>query len=197
MTGLEIKSEIASYLRFERQMPLVCFEADYQDIIAITKSREEIWVEVKASISDLVSDRRKSFHQRQCAKRNLPLFRGRGARLVDAPAWLLDYAVRREPNRYYFAVSNEIADKAQQKIEAFFPWAGLLVAWPHARVFAGHTTTVRRDAEQFHKNRVSIERISELVKAQSASLANIAAKFARYASVHTNGKKATFATTTT
>jgi len=173
-TAIQMKAEIASYLRFTRAMPLVAFELDKQDIVAIGNSRHEIWVEIKVSIADLVSDRRKAFHQAMCEKRSLPLFTGRAAQRPGT--WFF----RNFPNRFYFGVPDEIHEKALTKIQTFFPWAGLLVSMPiNTHGFAGHRTRVAKDADLLQGEKVSIQRISALVKAQSASLANLAAKCAR------------------
>ena len=175
MNSTEVKAEIASYLRFLRQYDLVLVEQLEQDVIAVDKSRRAIWVEVKVSISDLVRDREKPFHQRMCQERGLPLWKA--ATLTPAPSWINEH----RPQRFYFAMPADLVEKAKPKIEEFYPWAGLFSvhATPPNRRFFGHGIECARKADKVHDEKVSDEHFAALVKCQSASLANVYAKLAR------------------
>lgn len=172
MTSIEIRANVACYLRFARGMPLVCFECDDQDVIAVTKSRQEIWVEVKASLGDLRADCRKRFHRR--------MREHKGISIPDPHRWLPEWP-KYMPQRFYFAMAQPLCDQAAKIIAEHYPWAGLLsVVRPSSRArLWGHTTSVAVDAEQIHTLRVSVDRVHNLVVAQSASLANLAAHYAR------------------
>lgn len=181
MNAIEVKAEVASYLRFVRQYQLVCVEQMEQDVIAVDGNRRMIWVEVKVSIADLVRDRGKTFHQRMCQERERPLFRSE--RLGEAPSWLNQV----RPTRFHFAMPAELIEKALPKIEDFFPWAGLLSVRPTRGRFFGHGVGSVRQAETVHDEQLEVKRVESLVKCQSASLANIYAKYARLQKRVTDG----------
>ena len=175
MNSTEVKAEIANYLRFVRQYELVCVEQMDQDVIAVDGRRRMIWVEVKVSISDLMRDREKTFHQRMCQERGLPLWKA--STLLPAPSWLYQY----HPTRFYFAMPADLVEKAKPKIEEMFPWAGLLSVGetPRRRKFMGHYVACVRKADKIHDEQLEVKRVESLVKCQSASLANVYAAFAR------------------
>ena len=171
MNSIDVKAEVASYLRFVRQYPLVCVEQMNQDVIAVDRRRRMIWVEVKVSIGDLLRDRKKTFHQMMRHKRGLPLWEG-ARHVVTVSGWFC-------PVRFYFAIPGELVEKAKPKIEEMFPWAGLFSVGATRGRFFGHRVTCARNAEQIHDEQLEVKRVESLIKCQSASLANIYAKYSR------------------
>ena len=66
MTSLEVKTAVASYLRYQRQCLLVSFERgpddyalEYPDVLAVTDDMRLLEVEVKISVSDFRNDSKK------------------------------------------------------------------------------------------------------------------------------------------
>jgi len=114
----QIKAAVASYYRYERQCPVVAFETNSQlegwagelaDVLVLDKNRQLIEIEVKLSISDLKRDVKKLKHQafRNTVKSNT--------------------MIRRMPTHlFYFAVPQEIANKAKPICDEFFPYAGIM-----------------------------------------------------------------------
>jgi hypothetical protein len=172
MNAIEVKAEVASYLRFVRQYDLIAFEAFNQDILAVDGRRRLMWVEVKVSIGDLLNDRKKMFHQTVRASRGLELFKQGRPYLGHMQSWSF-------PARFFFAVPAEMAEKAHKKILELYPWAGLLSVGITYGGWLGHRVECLRKAEHIHDRKLQPKTLINLVRCQSASLANIYGKFAR------------------
>ena len=174
MNSTDVKAEVACYLRFVRQYALVFIEQFDQDLVAVDGRRRVMWVEVKVSISDLMNDRRKRFHQNVRLMRELPLFGGRNAQR----AYMRYFEWELAPARFFFAVPDEIAEEAHKRIIRHFPWAGLISVkkTPVNRLYLGHCITVMRKAEHIHDRKLNVKAVIRLVKAQSASLAHAYAR---------------------
>jgi hypothetical protein len=190
MNSIEVKAEIAAYLRFVRQYDLIAFEAFNQDILAVDGRRRLMWVEVKVSIADLLNDRKKPLHQSMRHRRGLPPYSTvRGLARAGALAYTGQWHLA--PARFFFAVPSDIADKAHKKILELYPWAGLLSVTPSRGPWLGHLVICMRKAEHIHDRKLQTKSLVNLVRCQSASLANIYAKFARLKKGAPNGCQAT------
>ncbi|SRR6266566_2636807 len=166
MNSLQMKAEIAAYWRFKRQMPLVAVEALNEDVIVITRGRKLYVIEIKVSVSDLRRDIDKPKHAAIRDRVGLPLFDQMRPRYGSVP------------NAFYFAIPQEIADKAEKVIEELYPYAGLLISNDYNRIL-GHGTYVKRPAQDLNTEKLTLQKIVYYVKAQSASLANAYAHLAR------------------
>lgn len=105
----ELKILAMCYWRFNRGCPIVAMEYKYgnADVLAVTKDGVVIETEVKVSIRDLKRDRAKLKHWDM--KRDTPFTRA---------------------HYFFFAVPEDIKEKAQAVIEDNFGYAGLLVVKP-------------------------------------------------------------------
>lgn len=108
-----IKAAVASYWRYTRQCPLVALEANSMleafndggqaDVLAVTKQRYLIEVEVKLSLSDFRRDRNKMKHRN---------FR--------------DGLVKYPTRLFYFAVPRGVANKVSFLCDQLYPYAGVI-----------------------------------------------------------------------
>ena len=172
MNATEVKAEQAAYWRFTRQMPVVAVEALDEDVLVVSKSRQLFVIEVKIGIADMRQDRLKPKHADIRKVLGLPL-------LEKQHSWYSDpVKYGRVPNYFYFAVPVEILDKAAKVRDELYPYAGLIVTKMPYGKFLGKSSEVFRKADQIHKNKLGLKAISHIVKAQSASLANIYGHFA-------------------
>lgn len=172
MNATEVKAEQASYWRFIRQMPIVAVEALDEDLLVVSKARQLYVIEVKVSIADMRQDRLKHKHADIRNVLGLPLLDRQRSYHSDP----LRYGM--VPNYFYFAVPNEIADKAAEIRDKFYPYAGLIrTGLPHGS-FLGRSSVIRTQAQRIHGNKLGIKTVSHIVKAQSASLANVYGHFA-------------------
>lgn len=166
-----MKAELLAYWRYVRQHPIVGVEVFDQDVMSVTKTRHLVITEVKVSISDLRADGSKEIHFRAAslygiAKNPKNRKEQRAAYLASAYRHQL-----RTPNQFYFAVPQELSEKALAVIEERYPYAGLLSVRHYVdHSYWGHHVSVVRVAPTLHKEKCSIKTISALVKSMTASL---------------------------
>jgi hypothetical protein len=168
-----MKAELLAYWRYVRQCPIVAVEVFDQDVMSITKSRGLVITEVKVSISDLRADGSKEIHFRAASLYGIK--KDPKSRKEQRAAYLATYRTythdERTPNQFYFAVPEEIYEKALAIIEERYPYAGLLCVKHYVEhSYWGHFVTVIRVAPTLHKEKCSIKTISALVKSMTASL---------------------------
>jgi hypothetical protein len=172
--AIEIKAEQAAYWRFGRQMPIVVVEALDEDLLVVSKQRSLCIVEVKISAADLRQERLKWKHSSIRKALGLPLLGCQKPCYWDNPLewdWL--------PNYFYFAIPKTLESKAIGIVDELFPYAGLITVQTSSRRFLGKTSEVVRDAKIIHDGRLKLRTVVEVVKAQSASLANAYARILR------------------
>jgi len=167
-----MKAELLAYWRYVRQMPLVGIECYDQDVLIVTKDRKLIINEVKVSISDLRADGSKEVHFRIAHMFGLTKEpKNYKEALAQAKAhWTHDI---RTPNQFYFAVPQELVEKATVVVEERYPYAGLISVhhYPENKLW-GHHVVVVRQAKMLHKGKCDIQTVSALVKSLTASLAS-------------------------
>jgi hypothetical protein len=162
LTSLEIKAMVAGFFRYKVQCPVVAFEASNKlkwatgepaDILVVTKSRMLYEIEVKISISDLRGDRQKRKHSS---------FR-------NSPSYL-------PVHKYYFAVSNELSDKALDICNEIYPYAGLLEIskFPFNSAAVDFGVRVRKTPKCLNSARLPLKEVLFLVKEQSGTLCRLA-----------------------
>ena len=113
MNSDQLKATIASYWRYVRQCPVIALEVNANlssysdgeraDVLAVDKNRFLIETEVKVNMADLKRDAKKSKHR--AFRENLP-------RVVA--------------HHFYFAVPQDIANKAKLICGDLYPYAGVL-----------------------------------------------------------------------
>ena len=161
-TALEIKAMIAGYFRYKKQCPIVAFESSNKlkwatgepaDILVVTESRMLYEIEVKVSISDLRGDIKKNKHSS---------FRNR-------PSYLPIY-------KYYFAVSEELADKALEICNEIYPYAGLLAVYkfPFNSAAMDFGVRVYKSPKHLNDKRLPLKEVLFLVKEQSGTICRLA-----------------------
>jgi len=170
-TALEIKAMVAGYFRYKRQCPIVAFEASNKlrwadgepaDILIVTESRMLYEVEVKVSISDLRGDKKKHKHMS----------------FLNKPSYLPIY-------KYYFAVSEELSDKALDICNELYPYAGLLEVskFPFISNALSFGVIERKSPKCLNNQRLTVKDIIYLVKEQSGTICRLARE---NASLHGN-----------
>jgi hypothetical protein len=172
LNSKQMKAELLAYWRYKRQCPLVGVEVYSQDVLAVTKARQVVWVEVKVSISDLRADAKKDVHFKAAHALGIPRTpkNYQEQRAMARAAWGVTEGL---PNQFYFAVPVDLVDKALKIIEEQYPYAGLLAVqhFPDSAWWGDHVD-VRKVAPTLHKRKCTIKYISHLVKAITASLAS-------------------------
>lgn len=174
MNAIDVKAECAAYWRFIRQMPIVAVEALDEDLLIVTKSRRLIICEVKISISDMRVEAKKPKHaeiRRELGLELLPQH-ARTSYLEKGsagPWW---------PTAFYFAIPADILEKAQRLRDKLYPYAGILVVGSSPGLF-GRQTYVHSPATELHNRKLDIRTLTQVVKAQSASIANAYARLSR------------------
>jgi len=154
-----VKAIVLSYMRYDRQCPVVALEASNMDVAAVTKARRLVEIEVKTSISDLRSDKRKRKHQ---------LWGKEAYKFVG-----FRYSPEDSVSRFYFAVPYDLKEKAVKVCEELYPYAGLLAVkvrpnWPY------YFTWEARKAKVLSAKRLPLQELIELVKSQSATVCRLA-----------------------
>lgn len=119
----ELKILAMCYWRFTRGCPIVSMEYDYgnADVMAVHKDGFTVETEVKVSIRDLKRDKAKSKHwafEREFAF-------ARGEESEDPLIWGATRA-----HYFYFAVPEDLKEKALAVVDELFPYAGLLIVQP-------------------------------------------------------------------
>ena len=162
LTASEIKAMVAGYFRYKRQCPVIAFEASDKlkwadgepaDILVITESRMLYEIEVKISLSDLKHDKKQGKH----------------SSFLNRPDYL-------PVHKFYFAVSEDLANKAQDICKDFFPYAGLLVVskFPFNSAALDFGVSEYRSPKILNNSRVEVKAIIRLIKEQSGTVCRIA-----------------------
>ena len=153
MTGAQIKTAMACFWRYEKQCPLVAFEADYRDVAAITLSGRLIETEVKTSLSDFRADSGKNKHG---------IFRN-----GNPSVW-----------RFYFAVPYDIANQVAAECDTLYPYAGVFgVGGKLAGIYTSilpFPVVSYRKAKQLSQKKVSLSFAARLCRDQSATVCRLA-----------------------
>ena len=157
-----IKAAVASYWRYTRQCPLVALEASSMlkawrdggqaDVLAVTKDRHLIEVEVKLTISDFRRDRQKMKHRN---------FR--------------DGLVKYPTRLFYFAVPKELANKVSLLCDQLYPYAGVIGC------DGGDETAVDfyREPKPLWGGKLEFKQIVRMAREQSATLCRLAQELAK------------------
>ena len=180
-----VKALCLQYWRYEKQTVVVALEADGMDVACI-KNRYLVETEVKISIADLKKDAEKEKHFRIRKLLGLPV-----DGIVSAPFSAHQFHALHEDvdwikkwfhvHQYYFAVPDDICDKALTVINDIYPYAGLLKARLY-RVPNSYTygaVDLVKTPERIPVNRMDFQQVVGMVKAQSATLTRLALKVGR------------------
>lgn len=192
MTATQLKAEVANYLRFVLQHPVVAVEALHQDVFSVdTKGRLRI-IEVKRSLGDLRADKMKPVHYkiRHLGGEKFSLLKSSREGLTRnqerqemraITAALHNYNEKLPtPTWFYFAVPAGLENRAGAIIQELYPYAGLLGVKHIENVkLLGHYIHEARKPEKLDAPKLTLAQLATLVKAESASLANAYAKLAR------------------
>lgn len=159
ITADSIKASVASYWRYIRQYPLVALEANCQleafndggqaDVLAVTKDRHLIEVEVKLSIGDLRRDKNKLKHRS---------FRDN---LVKYPTRL-----------FYFAVPRELANKVKLLCDQLYPYAGVI----GSNGLGEYDVEIYREPKALWGGKLTFPQILRMVREQSATICRLSKK---------------------
>lgn len=150
---------MACFWRYEKQCPLVAFEAGNRDIAAITPSGRLIDTEVKVSLSDFRADAVKPKHGH--------FVNGKDWTGLPDPTW-----------RFYFAVPYELANQVATECDTLYPYAGVFGV---GEKLAGIYTSLLpfpvveyRKGKQISQKKVSLIMAARLCKDQSATVCRLA-----------------------
>ena len=149
----ELKILTMCYWRFNQRCPIVSIEHHYgdADVLAVTKDGVVIETEVKVSIRDLKRDSAKSKHWDM--ERDTPFTRA---------------------HYFFFAVPEELKEKAKEVIAEKFGYAGILVVKPiESSENPRYNVPVAtyKEAHQFGlKPKLTHEQMMDVVKGMSTSL---------------------------
>lgn len=171
MKSEAMKARVAQFWRYDKQHVLVGFEADIYtgkaDVVSVTVQGRIYETEVKISMSDLAADGHKSKH----------------------PQWLKEYRGECEPREpyfhghdlfphcFFFAVPDELTNKAIDYIDRHYPYAGLLRVSDRPN-YNGLYVHISRQPKILHTRKCSLLTLTHLVRDQSATLARLALKAA-------------------
>ena len=171
-----VKALCLQYWRYDRGAHIVTLETQ-GDVGAVLK-RFLIETEVKVSIGDLRRDIRKPIH---CYLR---YFTGMSMDLGywgNLPQLVNKYSKYISDRQFYFAVPQELENKAVPIIEDMYPYAGLLVAKINSGI--GFNDAVRWGSIELVKKsaifpvpRLNTRCMADMVKAQSATLTRLSLK---------------------
>lgn len=162
ITSEVIRAAVASWMRFDRQCPLVSFErgpvSGLPDVIAVTSGRLLWEVEIKTSISDLRAD-------------------------FEKDKWRLRKHGIRAPHYFAFALHPDILHKGEEIIQGAMPTAGILTlhkdARPHSITGLPIVRVVKPSRRAKDGRRASLRDLVEMVRGQSATLISLACKAAK------------------
>lgn len=153
-----IRWAVASYFRYTLQCPLIAFEAGSQlnsysnsqaDILAVDRRRLLTEIEVKCSIADLRRDRNKAKH------------------------WHFKQADKRYPtHNFYFAVPNDIANKACLICDELYTYAGII----GSDGLGNYGVGIYRRAKALSYEQLSFKKLLIMVREQSGTLCRLSGK---------------------
>jgi len=180
MKADEVKARVAQYWRYDKQCPLVAFEAENgADVLVVTKTGQLIETEVKVSISDLHADLQKSKHLlfyrsffgEEPADWKVAKLAGWRDR-IRREKFFGRYLRVNETYAFYFAVPSELVVKVKEVIEKKYPWAGLLEVGD--RMYNGSYVSVAKKPRRFTVPKVGILRLARMARDMSATLVRLA-----------------------
>lgn len=166
MRAEEIKATMALYWRYVRQCPIVALEVDSQlepwngepaDLLVVNKSRRLIETEVKVSLADLKRETKKKKHHRFTTGHPCTAY-------------------------FYFAVPQEIANKAKPIVDELFPYAGIFGCngsnpW---------RVSVYRPAKVISWRKLDYAKMLRIVYGQSSTVARFATQIQELLTVQRN-----------
>lgn len=151
----EIKAIVASYWRYQRQCPMVAFEANNSlwscndggqaDVLVVTPRLELLEVEVKMNLADLRRDRRKVKHR-----------------------WLVDHSPLCPLHYFYFAVPLEMKEAAAAICRDRYSYAGLIT------VGAGGDVEVVIAPRKFDRPPLNLKQLRRMALEMSATICRLA-----------------------
>lgn len=150
-----MKTEALCWLRYGKQMQLVCTEGGYWNADVLGACDEfTVEVEVKVSVADLRAEFRNK--------------RTKHAYYDKHSKWT--------PNYFYFLVPSEIAEKAVEIVKEKFPKAGVLVykpsRWPTKR-WNEHVISFAKRASKLHDNKPHPDLLYSLAKRMGSELCSL------------------------
>ena len=183
----KIRREIARYLRYERNCPVLALECPCRlastynnggaaDLLAVDIGRQVIEVEIKVSLSDLRADRKKEKHEYFRKLMGMPYKKRKQWRFTSQERELepLDYPT----HLFYYAFPEELINKATPICDDLFPYAGIL--YPAVSFYgSGASRTyrefvaVKKKAKPLHPGKISLKQITILTKHQSGTLVRL------------------------
>lgn len=160
MNATHLRAIAAEYLRYKRNCPIVAFERSHwpptvkPDVIAVTKGRKIIEVEIKCSMSD---------------------FRANAKKHSEYLRWNAGYYV---PHQYYFMVLPEMVEKVKLELPEH---AGLMSFIDHKSVWSGLPKLEIHIAAKMNKLAlpISAKDMVDLVMAQSGTLCALSREIAK------------------
>ena len=180
----ELKYLVANYWRFTRGHFLVAVEYSYggSDVISVSeKGRVVCETEVKISIADLKKEQGKPKHRTprqknlfgQFSKLHYNEFAGRVFRTV-----FIDY--------FYFAVPENILEKALDVCEELYPYAGLLCVHDYENYllnsygnYINPPVSSAKDPKKLTSEKLSDEELMKIARGMSNSFCSLAYRYMR------------------
>lgn len=181
----ELKYLVANYWRFTRGYYLVAVEYNYghSDVISVSeKGRVVCETEVKISIADLKKEQTKPKH---LPAKQKDMFSGRISRLHYNEfagrvfrTMFIDY--------FYFAVPENILEKALDVCEELYPYAGLLcvhdyesyLSNPYGNYISPPVSSAK-DPKKLTSERLSDEELMRITRGMSNSFCSLAYRYMR------------------
>lgn len=189
-TVVEMRAKIAHYFRYEMQCPMVAIESSSRlvafneggqaDVIAITKSRQIIEVEIKTSVADMRKDIQKPKHYwlwrdyfneqpEDMILNSRPLWKREILRAshsglgVDKPAC----------HEFYFAVPQELSNKAWEVCDELYPYAGLLIVNREMGYYPYYIMKTKKP-KHYNKPKATPQQLVRIAREMSATLCRLA-----------------------
>ena len=188
MNTNEVTARVAQYWRYDKQCPLVAFEAtnggELADVLVVNKTGQIIETEVKVSLSDLNADLKKVKHllfYRSFFGEEPPDWKvakvGGWKEHIRREGFYLHYNKPKinKTSDFYFAVPAELVVKAKVIIEKKYPWAGLLVVQDKPMFYGGYVTVAKKP-KRFTVPKVGMVKLARLSRDMSATLVRLAMK---------------------
>lgn len=157
-----LKAMVAGYFRYKKQCPVVAFETSDKlrwstgepaDVLVLTDSRVLYEIEVKISLADLKHDLAKNKHHY----------------FSNAPDVF-------PVNKFYFAMPDELTNKAIEICNEVYPYAGLLSVskFPFVSAALNFGVQEEKSARILNNRRLAIKEILYLLKEQSGTVCRLA-----------------------
>lgn len=147
----QLRASAAAYLRYVRQYPVIAFERglDYSnrpDILAVTKSKYLVEVEIKVTVADFKNDRKKRKYQHE--------------------VW---HGVKRR--QFYYCVSRHIVDKVLTLLPQD---CGLMTLGDRKVYGTTQIKIVRKGPVNRTAGPITLRQVVEMVRNQSGTLCSMA-----------------------